>query len=233
MAVATAGSAAWAASTGPATPAIITACAKEGSFRLPADGTTCKSGERTLTWNREGAAGAPGRAGVDGAPGPAGRDGIDGRDGVDGGPGPAGRDGIDGASGPQGPPGPAGSFTRPPAMMGSATDATPVSLYVGTGWDLVTTLFGHVPAVQARRTQVTPPAGRDIRFSAVYSYGEGEGGGELNSNGFSSVEVGLVGSHASTTITAIDRPTTGTGEAVLVSFTCFASPAGPVCQRML
>ncbi|HEX2053331.1 MAG TPA: hypothetical protein VHJ78_06375 [Actinomycetota bacterium] len=70
---------------------VITACVGPSTnVRIVGDAADCKTNERLLTWNQQGAPGpqgpqgVPGVDGADGAPGAAGRDGVDGTDGVSG-----------------------------------------------------------------------------------------------------------------------------------------------------
>jgi hypothetical protein len=64
------------------------ACAnEEGAIRLLKAGKSCKKGQKAVTWNQTGPAGAKGAAGAAGAPGPAGASGTA---GVRGDPGTAG-----------------------------------------------------------------------------------------------------------------------------------------------
>jgi hypothetical protein len=86
------------------TSAAVHACVnkKTGLVRIVA---ACRRGERSMSWNTEGArgaSGAPGEAGPRGAAGTAGAAGAKGDTGAQGAAGPAG------AAGPQGPAGPAG-----------------------------------------------------------------------------------------------------------------------------
>ena len=67
---------------------------KTGVLRVIDTGKRCKRGEKLLTWNQRGSAGAPGSAGAAGAPGPAGE---------------TGAQGAQGEKGPQGDTGPPGS----------------------------------------------------------------------------------------------------------------------------
>lgn len=104
---------------------VIVACQKSSGFlRAVRDASDCRRGERVLTWNKQGPAGArgpagpqgpqgaqgaqgaQGQAGAQGMPGPAGSVGPAGPAGV---PGPKGDAGAQGAAGPAGPAGPAGA----------------------------------------------------------------------------------------------------------------------------
>jgi len=75
---------------------VIHACRKldGGALRAVAKASACRSGERALAWNQQGARGATGPAGPQGPVGPTGP------------AGPAGPKGETGAQGPQGPAGP-------------------------------------------------------------------------------------------------------------------------------
>jgi hypothetical protein len=89
------------------TSAAVHACVnkKTGLVRIVA---ACRRGERSISWNTEGArgaSGAPGEAGPRGAAGTAGAAGAKGDTGAQGAAGPAG---PAGSAGPQGPAGPAG-----------------------------------------------------------------------------------------------------------------------------
>jgi Collagen triple helix repeat (20 copies) len=77
---------------------IMKACVdnSDGSMRLVSSSAyKCKSGERLVKWNVQGAAGVKGAAGKDGKNGVNGKDGVNGKAGVDGIQGPAGKDGAD------------------------------------------------------------------------------------------------------------------------------------------
>jgi hypothetical protein len=83
-------------------PNKIHSCVKnnnEGNVRIVDPNETCKSNERPVDWNSQG---APGPAGPQGAPGPQGEPGPQGPTGA---PGPQGPPGPMGATGPQGPQG--------------------------------------------------------------------------------------------------------------------------------
>jgi type VI secretion system secreted protein Hcp len=83
----------------------LRACvAENGQMQLIADGASCKSKERLVTWNVTGPAGPAG---------PAGATGRDGRDGVQGPQGVAGPQGLAGAGG--------GTTSSPDAIQGNFT----------------------------------------------------------------------------------------------------------------
>ena len=89
---------------------------KSGVLRaLGNPGKKCRRSERSISWNVEGPAGAPGVAGApgakgaDGAAGAAGPAGPKGADGTNGAPGPTGPKGADGTNGAPGPTGPKGA----------------------------------------------------------------------------------------------------------------------------
>lgn len=87
---------------------VIHACyAKSGGVLRVVDASTtsCKSGEVTLDWNRQGTPGAPGPAGPQGVPGVPGPIGPQGDPGPVGPQGDPGVPGVPGAIGPQGAPG--------------------------------------------------------------------------------------------------------------------------------
>ena len=87
--------------------AVIHACVnkKTGLVRIAA---ACRRGERSMSWNTEGARGANGAPGAAGPQGPAGALGAAGPKGDPGAPGAAGPAGAVGPQGPAGPAGPAG-----------------------------------------------------------------------------------------------------------------------------
>ena len=89
------------------TNAVIHACVnkKTGLVRIAA---ACRRGERSMSWNTEGARGANGAPGAAGPQGPAGALGAAGPKGDTGAPGAAGPAGAVGPQGPAGPAGPAG-----------------------------------------------------------------------------------------------------------------------------
>ena len=89
------------------TNAVIHACVnkKTGLVRIAA---ACRRGERSMSWNTEGARGANGAPGAAGPQGPAGTLGAAGPKGDTGAPGAAGPAGAVGPQGPAGPAGPAG-----------------------------------------------------------------------------------------------------------------------------
>jgi hypothetical protein len=78
---------------------------KTGLVRIAA---ACRRGERSMSWNTEGARGANGAPGAAGPQGPAGALGAAGPKGDTGAPGAAGPAGAVGPQGPAGPAGPAG-----------------------------------------------------------------------------------------------------------------------------
>ena len=89
------------------TNAVIHTCVnkKTGLVRIAA---ACRRGERSMSWNTEGARGANGAPGAAGPQGPAGALGAAGPKGDTGAPGAAGPAGAVGPQGPAGPAGPAG-----------------------------------------------------------------------------------------------------------------------------
>jgi Lamin Tail Domain/Collagen triple helix repeat (20 copies) len=89
------------------TNAVIHACVnkKTGLVRIAA---ACRRGERSMSWNTEGARGVNGTPGAAGPQGPAGALGAAGPKGDTGAPGAAGPAGAAGPQGPAGPAGPAG-----------------------------------------------------------------------------------------------------------------------------
>ena len=103
IAVAAAGSVAWAMTS--ANDKLFVACAKKkgGALRLVAAAKDCRKTERAVTWNQQGPRGLPGPKGVAGEDGANGENGLDGEDGVDGDDGDDGVDGIDGDDGAPGP----------------------------------------------------------------------------------------------------------------------------------
>lgn len=83
---------------------VIHACVNAaGTLRAVADPAACPSGQRALSWNKEGPAGPAGLQGPAGPAGPAGATGPQGPEG------PAGPAGAVGPAGPEGPAGPAGA----------------------------------------------------------------------------------------------------------------------------
>jgi hypothetical protein len=85
------GGTAYAAAGGiPDSHGVIHGCfrARTGALRVVAGGVKCAHGERPLSWNQEGPAGAPGRAGSSGAPGAGGPRGSPGGAGEAGAAGP-------------------------------------------------------------------------------------------------------------------------------------------------
>ena len=110
LSVAVAGGFALASSGGGA----ISACAsrRTGTLRIA---TTCRRGERAVSWNQQGPTGPPGSAGPAGSPGPVGS------------PGPAGPPGLTGPPGPSSATSIGGSFVP---LLGNTTVAT---IGVGAG----------------------------------------------------------------------------------------------------
>jgi hypothetical protein len=92
----------------------ISACAsrRTGTLRIA---TTCRRGERSVSWNQQGPTGPPGSAGPGGSPGPVGS------------PGPAGAPGVTGPRGPSSATSIGGSFVP---LLGNTTVAT---IGVGAG----------------------------------------------------------------------------------------------------
>ncbi len=91
------------------TSAVINACVKKstGFVRVVKSSSSCRKGESTLAWNRQGPAGLRGSSGSDGSPGPAGPAGLAGAAGAKGDAGARGATGPAGPAGPKGDAGPA------------------------------------------------------------------------------------------------------------------------------
>ena len=100
VAAATAASVAYASI--PGSNGVISSCYTKstGTIRVIDSAATCKTGETSLNWNQQGAAGLPGPKGDPGPPGPKGDPGD---------PGPKGDPGAPGPKGDPGPPGPPGA----------------------------------------------------------------------------------------------------------------------------
>lgn len=123
---------------------VINACIKKGAIRIiDTAEETCKANETELSWNQQGADGAPGPqgpAGPEGSAGPAGPAGPEGPGGPEGpagAMGPAGPEGPAGPAGPEGPVGPQGPAGAPGAndafvgMFGARTNQAPP----GDAWE--------------------------------------------------------------------------------------------------
>lgn len=93
----------------PGSDGSVSACysTKNGSVRIidAEAGATCKSKERSITWNQTGPPGPQGDRGPSGPEGPRGEPGPTGAQGPQGEPGPAGPQGEPGPTGPAGAPG--------------------------------------------------------------------------------------------------------------------------------
>jgi hypothetical protein len=111
---------------------VIHACRRVegGALRAVAKASACRSGERPLAWNQQGAKGETGPAGPQGPAGPA---------------GPAGPQGATGEQGPQGPPGPGLTSFDSIAGLGCTIggQAGAISLaYDGSGLAQITCVAG-------------------------------------------------------------------------------------------
>jgi hypothetical protein len=105
--LAVSGGTAYAAGLIPGADGTIHACynTTNGNVRVVAEGTKCRTHEKTLSWNQTGPVGPQGPAGPQGPVGPQGPQGPQGATGPQG---PAGPQGATGPAGPTGPQGPAG-----------------------------------------------------------------------------------------------------------------------------
>jgi hypothetical protein len=102
-----------------------------GTLRVVAEGVACSRYETPISWNTQGATGAPGPQGLVGPPGPAGSKGPAGSAGPAGAagpPGPVGPAGATGSAGPQGPTGNTGpkGDTGPPGPKGDTGTAASI-----------------------------------------------------------------------------------------------------------
>lgn len=93
-------------------PVVYACTTSAGAVRLVLSTTTCKTGERKISWNKQGPTGL---RGATGATGPRGATGLTGPTGATGVPGPTGESGATGLTGPQGP---AGATSKPAGASG-------------------------------------------------------------------------------------------------------------------
>jgi hypothetical protein len=108
-----------AASGGFSSGGTLKACAnEEGVIRLLKAGKSCKKGQKAVSWNEVGPAGAKGAAGSAGSAGPTGATGPAGAKGADG------AKGKEGPEGQEGPPGTALAYASYEGAFGTLADGT-------------------------------------------------------------------------------------------------------------
>src|SRR5581483_4979714 len=168
---------------------VIEACYQNSTGRLRiVDNSGCANGERKVTWNVRGPAGAqglPGAAGPKGDRGPAGppgTDGLPGQRGPVGADGPAGPQGPAGPDGPPGPPGPAGPVgprgpAGPAGPQGAQGPRGPVGM---SGFEMVTVRMpatGFNSDASKRATALCPSGKRLVGTAGAV---DSENGGDLS-----------------------------------------------------
>ncbi len=167
------GAASW-VSAGQDGPDPIHGCVQtsNGQVRIVAADAECRPSERSLSWNVEGPAGAPG------VPGPTGGRGPAGPPGAPGDPGPAGAPGEPGPVGPQGDPGPAGAPgpAGEPGPVGPAGAPGEPGLAGApgiSGWEQITSTAVSLPTGGTKAAVARCPAGKQVFGGGFTSPGPG------------------------------------------------------------